>query len=131
VHDRLRLPVVVPPGVRVGEPLSDAGERVEQERKRRELAHAHAAIEQSAEIPPVHVLERDVIRVVDPPEIEHPRDVRVLELGRDARLVLEHLHELFVLGDLRENALQRDDVVLGLVGRTEDLGHPPCADALE
>jgi hypothetical protein len=131
VNDRDGLSVGVLPGVRVGEPLADAGEDVQEDRERGALADADTAVEERAQIPAVHVLEGDVVRVVDPAEIERPRDVGVLELRGDPGLVLEHLDELFVLRDLRKDSLERDDEVSLGVPRLEDLRHSPRADALE
>ncbi len=58
----------------------------------------------------------------------------MLQLHRDLRLVDEHRDELFVLGDVGQDALERDDSLealhphdLGL----EHLGHAPDIDAFE
>ncbi|HEX7664147.1 MAG TPA: hypothetical protein VF407_06550, partial [Polyangiaceae bacterium] len=109
MHDRDRLAVLVFAGVRVGEAFADARENVEKDAERDLLLRAHRAIEHVAEVAAEHVLERDEERVADAPEVEHARDVRILEAHADARFVLEHADRVVVFGDVREHALQRDD----------------------
>ena len=55
------------------------------------------------------VLERDVVAAVDDAEVEDLRDVRVVQLDGELRLVDEHADELFVLRDVRQDALDRDE----------------------
>jgi len=58
-----------------------------------------------AEVAPVHVLQGDEVAVVDFAEIEDLRDVGVVQLDGDLRLVDEHRDELFVLSDVRRMRL--------------------------
>ena len=99
-----------------------------------DLRHLPAAIEDRAQILAVHELERDEERVLDFAEIEDLSDVRVVELHRDLRFIDEHLDELFVLGNVGKDALDREQALeafdtegLGL----EDLGHAADVHPLE
>ena len=87
-----------------------------------------------AQVAAVHVLEGDEEAVLDLTEVEDLGDVRVLQLHGDLRLVDEHRDELFVLGDVRQDALDGQQTLepldaecLGL----EDLGHTSDVDPLE
>jgi hypothetical protein len=61
-------------------------------------------------------------------------DVRVRQLSGDARLVDEHADELTVLGDVRQDALDRDDLIDArspFGNGFEDLRHAADADTLQ
>src|SRR5262249_32171494 len=66
-------------------------------------------------------------------EVEDVRDVDVLELDGDLRLVDQHLHEVIVRGEVRVDHLQRDQLLEALeaLGRREvNLRHPAGGDLL-
>ena len=80
------------------------------------------------------MLHRDEVLAVRARELVDARDVAVAQHARDLRLVDEHLDEVVVLGEVREHALDRDEVRLavrveGL--RAIDLRHPAERDAIE
>ncbi len=89
----------------VVEALADLHDDVASLLDGHDLALAAQAVEDRAQVLAVDVLERDEITVVDLTEVEDLGDVRVLELHGDLRLVDEHRDELFVLGDVRQDAL--------------------------
>ena len=93
-----------------------------------------AAVEDGPQVAAVDVLERDVVAGVDDAEVEDLRDVRVVQLNRDLRLVDEHADEVLVLRDVRQDALDRDQALeaLDTVGLgPEHLGHTADVDPLE
>src|SRR6185312_9259531 len=61
-------------------------------------------------------------------------DVRVLQVHRHARLVEEHRHELLVLGEVGQNALDRDGFLQAADGAlrhtTVDLRHTAGVDSI-
>ncbi|KYF66223.1 hypothetical protein BE15_35130 [Sorangium cellulosum] len=59
----------------------------------------------------VEVLHGDPVSVVVLPEIEHLRDVGVVDASRDTRLVEEHVDELIVLDQMRVDPLDRDPLL--------------------
>ena len=85
-------------------------------------------------VAPRHELHRDVERAAGAAEVVDADDVRVLEADRDLRLVDEHVDEVVVLDEVREDALDGDQALepLGAEGlRLEHLGHAAHPDALE
>src|SRR5581483_5186289 len=99
---------------------------------REAFALAAERLEDRLQVGPVDVLHDDEVRGVGHPDVEDADDVGVLELHRDARLVEEHGDELLVLGERRQDALDRD----GLLHATDggfgdsaiDLGHASGVD---
>jgi hypothetical protein len=82
-----------------------------------------------------HARERDAVEVLhgDEPRAGdlavrvHVADVLVVEPAREVRLVAEHRDEVIILGEVRQDALQDDDVVAlrrSARAREKDLGHP-------
>ena len=133
--DEVQLaPLPVALVVRVVEPLADLHHDVTGQRDRQRLAAAAHAVEDRAEIAPVDVLERDEVALLDLPEVEDLGDVRVLQLHGDLRLVDEHRDELFVLRDVRQDALDRQQALEALDAEglgLEHLGHTSHVDPLE
>jgi len=120
--------------VRVVEALADLHDDEAGLRHRHRLALGAAAIEDRAQVAAVDVLERDVVAAIDDAEVEDLGDVRVVQLHRDLRLVDEHLDELFVLRDVRKDALHGDEALEALDAvrlGPEDLRHPADVDPLE
>src|ERR1700712_5802042 len=92
------------------------------------------AVHQLEEIAAPQELHRDVVVVVDATQLVDATDVRVVKLPSDARFIDEHADELLVLGDVRKNALDGDNLVDAVRGggqRLEPLCHSSDADALE
>ena len=88
-------------------------------------------VEERAQLLALDELERDEEVPLGLTELEQARDVRVLHRGRDARLVDEHRDEVVVLGDRRQDALERDERAATRVASAEDLGHAAGAQAPE
>jgi len=57
------------------------------------------------------VLHTDEVLTVDLAELVRLDDVRMIEAGRDDRLIQEHLAELRLAREVREDTLQRDDLL--------------------
>ena len=55
----------------------------------------------------MEVLHRDPVGALVLTEIEHLRDVRVVDTSRDPRFIEEHVDELIVLDEVRVDALDR------------------------
>jgi hypothetical protein len=111
VDDAERHAVAVASLVRVieaGRRARDDGER-ELERDPRPLTAALR--EQRAQVLPVHVLHREVVDAGVLANLEHLRDVLVIERSREPRLVEEHLHRDLVARALGRDQLE-DDVSL-------------------
>ena len=80
------------------------------------------------------VLHGDEVGAVGLPQLEDLDDVRMGELGGEAGLVEEHLHELVVVGEVREDALDDDELLEALDAMLlgePDLRHPAGREALE
>jgi hypothetical protein len=116
------------------EPLRDLRGDVHRVPDRQRFRGVSTRRHQRPEIWTVHILHRQVIVVVDLPEIIDLNDVRVVETDGDVRLGDEHLHETVVLGVFRENLLD-DEFFFEPLGadafREIDLGHPSGADLLD
>jgi hypothetical protein len=81
---------------------------------------------QRAQRPARHVLHRDVGDPVVLEEVEQRHHVRVIELGRQPRLVDEALRDRGIVA-LEVEALEHDLAVEGRLPHQEDDGHPaPC-----
>ena len=57
---------------------------------------------------PVHVLHREVVNAAVLADLEHLRDVLVVERRREPRFVQEHLHRGVIVRALRRDQLQND-----------------------
>ena len=74
----------------------------------------------------VHVLHRVEVRARELSDVVNLRDVRMLELRGEPRLVEEHRDELRVLREVRQDALDADELLEAAVTvkpREKDLGH--------
>src|SRR6185369_4915972 len=89
------------------------------------------AMEDLAERLPVHELHRDEDRVAGGPDLVDRDDVRVVERGRRARLLLEALPAVRVGGELRREDLDRDLASEPRVARAVDLAHSSRAERRE
>ena len=120
--------------VRIVQPLANLHDYVAHLRQGHGLAMLAQTIKDAAQVAPVDVLEGDEVRVVHFAEIEDLGDVCVLQLHRNLRLVDEHRDELFILGDVGKDALERDDPLKALHAHDlglEHLGHAPNVDAFK
>jgi hypothetical protein len=134
VDDPERSKLLVASPVGVIEPLGDLGGDVGCGRDGDRLPAAPRPREQRREVEPVHVLHRDEQRLAHAAEIEHLHHVRVREAHRELGLAHEHLDELGLPRQLRQDPLDDEDLLeaFDAVGLgTEDLGHPALADLLE
>jgi len=108
----------------VVEPRGRAGHDREREIERDARAVRAGLREQAAHVLPVHVLHREVVDAVLLPDLEHLRDVLVVERGREPRLVEEHLHGRDVV-----RALGRDQLEHDVALERADAGGAPDVDA--
>ena len=95
-------------------------------------ALAAQRLDDRLEVRPVDELHDDEVGGVGHSDVEDADDVRVLQVHRHARLVEEHRDELLVLGEVRQNALDRDGLLQAADGAfgyaTVDLGHTTGVD---
>ncbi len=131
MHDVQGLPPGIFAIVGVGQPIGHFGHDVHRDLDGDPFAARGSAINQRAKRFAVDELERDVVAACRLAEVDNARDVPVLELARDARLVLEELEEFVVRGDTRKDALERDRLVGTVPDRPEHLGHAADADPVE
>ena len=57
------------------------------------------------------ILHQDVGGRLELPELEDVDDVRMAQVHAQLRLVDEHLDELFVLGEVRQDSLEREETI--------------------
>ena len=134
MHDAELAPVLrIGHVVRVLEALADLHQDVERVGHAHALALAAQRLDDRLEVRAVDVLHDDEVRGVGHSDVEDADDVRVLQVHRHARLVEEHRHELLVLREVRENALDRDGLLQAADGAfrhaTVDLGHTTGVDS--
>ncbi len=94
--------------VGVGEALANLVHDIQRSRDGQPLADSSAPLDQALQVDAVHVLHDDEVRVFGMTDIEDLDDVRVLQRQRQPRLVQEHRDEFLVLGQRRQDALDRD-----------------------
>ncbi|MFO0712315.1 MAG: hypothetical protein U0353_20865 [Sandaracinus sp.] len=126
------------PGVRVAlamgvvEAVAHLGDHEGRDVDGDRLLELRAATHDAVGVRALDELHRDVVGVLDLPEIEGLRDVHVREEHRDLGLLHEHLREVLVLGEARVDHLERDELLEarhapGL--RDVHLGHAAHGDA--
>ncbi len=90
------------------------------------IARRVRALEDFLEVPAVDQLQRQEVAPAGDAEVQHLRDVAVLEAHRDVRLVEHHVAELRI-GRIRRQDPLEDDRLLEPLGavldRQENLGH--------
>ena len=122
------LPAQLVGGVQaLGRVGADAGAQLRRDAHPPLLGPAHHLAQRLA----VEVLHGDPVGVVVLAEIEDLGDVRVVDAGRDPRLVEEHVDELIVLDQVRVDALDRDHLreAAGAVDPPQvQLGHAAPAE---
>jgi hypothetical protein len=87
---------------------------------------------QRQQVVPVHELHRDEVLALELAEVEHLRDVGVVQSRGEPRLVEEHPREFGIVGELRQDALERHQLVEALGPaqlRQIHLGHAAGGDA--
>ena len=104
---------------------ADLGRDVRGVLRRDRLLLRAAALEHGAHVLAVDMLHRDEVLAVRARELVDARDVAVAQHARDLRLVDEHLDEVVVLGEVREHALDRDEVRLAVARRTSSRDRSP------
>jgi hypothetical protein len=93
-----------------------------------------AAGQHVQEVFPLHKLHADEVLAFDLAQVVDLHDVAVDEAHHDLGLVDEHLDELFVVGEVRQDLFDRKlflKPVRAVHLRAEDLGHTAAADAIE
>ena len=126
MHDALLVRVVQ----RLARGDEDGGDLGGRQRR----AELVGAAPQRREILAVDVLHRQVIGVTVAAEVVDVNDVRMVERGGDLRLVEEHVDEVGLLGEVRQDALDRDALgePFGAWSAGEkDLGHPADGESLK
>ncbi len=127
VHQAQRLTGVgVGELVRVGEPLADGGDELRAVGQWQRPAHRMGPAHQRAEVGAIDVLHGQEVHAVRLAEIEDLDDVGMVELGGESGLGQEHLDELGLVDQMREDLLHHQ----GLLEphgprhtRPVDLGH--------
>jgi hypothetical protein len=128
------LAVVVALGVGVLEGLAGLDEQRQRDVDRRRPRHLAGLAQDAPDVAAVDVLHRDEVDAADLAQLEELDDVGVVEHERELGLAHEGLDEGRVLGQVRQEALERhhaldalDAALLGAVDRR----HPADAEALE
>ncbi len=88
--------------------------------------HGAQAVLRGLHVHAVHVLHRQPRRAVRPPEVEDLHDVPMRQHGRQASLALEPRDDIWILRQVGQRALDRDQLAepgLALQGRQVDLAH--------
>ena len=104
--------------VRVVERVEHVARDQRRELGRQPDLRARALAEQREHVEAVDVLHRDVRRVGIGAELEHLDDVAVIELRGDPRLVDEHLDERLVGREVRQDLLDRDQLLEAVLARS-------------
>src|SRR5262249_22593142 len=134
VHDAERpAGVGIANVVRVGEALANLHHQVQRVRDAHPLALALERLDDGLQVRAVDVLHDDEVHALGNADVEHLDDVGVLQMQREPRLIQEHADELFVLGEVRKDALD-GDVLLEPLQRFRDcaehFGHAAGVDTL-
>lgn len=104
MHHTQRLTLLGQSGVRVVQPLARVGHDPQGDVPRHPLPTRPRAAHDAAQVLAVNELHGDEVGAVLFAELVDLRDVRVVEAGDDLRLVQEHLNELRVLGEVRQDS---------------------------
>ncbi len=134
VNDAELAAVHVGRRVRVVERVEHVARDQRCEIRRQPDLRARTLAKQPEHVEAIDVLHRDVRRVGVGAELEHLHDVAMIELRRDACLVDEHLDEGLVGREVREDLLDRDQLLEPEVAdqlRLEQLGHTANRQAIE
>ena len=118
-------------GVRVVERLADLHHQADGDRQRHHLAAPRPGPPDIRYGPSGHVLHGDVPGAFGEPEVGDLGDVGVVQVGQQARFVLKHPQRAFVLGEVREQALDDhvpEEAALAPLAREEDFRHASGCD---
>ena len=118
-------------GVRVGQRPADAGGDVQAQRRRPDHGRRVGALQDLLQVPAVDQLQHHEVAPAGDAQVQHLRDVAVLQAHRDVSLVEQHVPELRVGGVLGQDPLEHDRLLetLGAVlDGEEDLGHPAVGE---
>ena len=135
VHDVELLSLPVAPAMRVVECGGHFARDVDGERDgQREIELASGA-EDRLQVGPFDIFHRDEVAArLNLAEVVDVHDVRMVQLGRELRLVGEHRDELVIVRDVRQDLLDRDDLLEAFhagAARAKELGHPSARDLFE
>ena len=121
--------------VGVVEPVRRLGQELHAHAQRHDTARLGRGLEHAPEGHADDQLHHDVERtLIVPPKVEGLDDVGTRDVGRDPRLVQEHGHEILVLGQVRQHALDGDELLKSRFAAHTggpNLGHPTGRDAKE
>ncbi len=112
--------------VRVIERVRDTGDHVGRQLGRETSALAAMPLEDRAEVLPGDVLHRDVVRVFTLTELVGLRDVGVRKLRADLGFINEHVDEVTIFGDGREDPLDGDEAGLRVIDEPGLEHFRPC-----
>ena len=132
MHDAPRLAAIVDGGVDGVQAAQHLADDVERHRQRQRAPGTLRAIDRRSSA--AHVLHDDVEDLALAADVEHLHHARVHDGAGDARLVEQHVDELRLAGELRQQHLDRHvalEAAERLHARAEDLGHAAAADALD
>ena len=127
MHDAERATIDADAVVRVVQARRGAGDHGEDDAERDLPAQRARALEQATHGLAVHVLHGEEERIAELSDVEHLRDVRVLELGRESGLFQEHLDEVVVVRLVADDPLEHHVALHTRGARTpgeKDLRHP-------
>jgi hypothetical protein len=120
--------------VRVREALADLQAHQTGGLDRDLLPAGAPVLDDCLQVGAIHELHDDEVRVVADADVEDLNTVRVRQMRTGPRLVEEHADELLLFGEVREDALDRDDLLEPLEARAlgaVDLGHTASGDSLD
>jgi len=134
VHDVEQLPVLVLELVGLVQARARVGQDTQQHARRNGHPGLGARTAELRERVAVDVLHDEVEHVVLLAQVDDARDVEVLDPGRDARFVEEHLPEAVVGRVLRQDRLDGHELleaVLSTLARDPDAGHAAFGQGAE
>jgi hypothetical protein len=134
MHEPQGLPLGIAPVVRMVQALAHFHHDVAGQGRRHALAALAHPLQNRPHVLAVDVLHGEERGLPHLPQLQDGHDVGVMELLGDARLVEEHLHELRIAGDGRQDALDGHEAArAGVVDALglEHLGHAALGGALE
>ena len=99
VNDVHRLAIGILLIMRIIEPLAHLAHNVANASDVELLIHPHATVEDDPQVVPRHVFHGNVVIAIDISKVVYLRNVCMVELHGEFRLVDEHRDELFVLGN--------------------------------
>ncbi len=126
VHDGERLPVLVGAGVHVVERVEQLMHDVDADPGRQPPPHGRALAQHGQDVDAVDELHGDEVLALVLAKLVDPDEARMIELRGEPGLVEEHVDEVALAGQMRQQALDHRErrVVAGALGAgQEQLGH--------